>query len=97
MGSPVNLQYEWLRSLEINKRTVTGTYTVRTGRDSDFFVVDNPVDVADPAADFTLTVPSGVRMGQQLLVVMSSNDDSKTCSISVTNHETSDPEVFTNN
>ena len=91
----LNAQFEMLRSLEANRKVVTGTYTIRTGLDSQYFVLDNPVDIDDPAADFTLTLGSGIYMGQPQLVVMSSNASSKTCSLSVTNHETSDPEVFT--
>lgn len=90
-----NWQYERRRNYDLHKKTVTGTYTVKTGTAAQISGIDNPVDVADPAADFTLTVGSGAYIGQTLIIVMSSNSSSKTCSISVTNHETSDPEVFT--
>jgi hypothetical protein len=97
MGSPAQFQVDRARGYKEYKKTVTGTYTARTGRPSDDWVFDNPIDIDDPSANFTLTIPSGYYMGQTLLVVMSSNDDSKTCTISVTNHETSDPEEFTAN
>jgi len=82
--------YEAIRTLKQRKKTVTGTYTARTGRPTDSFVLDHPIDIADPAADFTLTIPDGVAMGQELLIVMSSNDDSKTATISFTHHESAD-------
>lgn len=90
-----NHQFERKQNYELRKKTVTGTHTVQTGLASQGWKFENPIDVGDPADDFTLTVGSGVYMGQILLIVMSSNASSKTCSISVTNHETSDPEVFT--
>jgi len=95
--SVANEQITHLRALDANKKTVTGTYTIRTGRPADSFAIDNPVDIADPAANFTLTLPAGYKMGQTQLVVMSSNDDSKTASLSITNHVTSDPEVLIHN
>lgn len=90
-----NHQLTGLKALDQDRKVVATTYTIRTGRVTDGLQIDNPIDVTDPAANFTLTLPSGYKMGQQQLVVMSSNSDSKTCSLSVTNHETSDPEVFT--
>jgi len=85
-----NGQFQHLQELAQGKRVVTGTYTVRTGRVTDKFHVDNPVVVTDPAADFTITVPDGKEIGQQLLLVMSSNTSSKTATISVTHHDGGD-------
>lgn len=92
-----NHQLTKLKALDINRKVVTGTYTIRTGRPTDGFQIDNPVDIDDPAADFTLTLPSGYKMGQTVLVVMSSNASSKTATLSITNHETSDPETLLHN
>jgi len=39
-----------------------------------------------------LTVPDGEVMGQQLLIVMSSNTNSIDCTVNVLHHLTSDPE-----
>jgi len=89
-----NWQYERKRNYELQKKTVAATYTAKTGLSSQNSVFDNPIDVASPAADFTLTVGSGDYMGQTLLIVMSANASSKECSVSITNHETSDPEVL---
>ena len=93
--SRANFQDERKSDYELHAKTVTGTYTVRTGTPTYDGLIDNPVDVDDPAANFTLTVPDGAYIGQELVIVMSSDANSKTCSISVTHHETSDPEVFT--
>jgi hypothetical protein len=89
-----NFQYERKRNYELQKKTVTGTYTIKTGQAANNGVIDNPIDIADPAADFTLTLGSGDYMGQTVLVVMSSNTSSKTATLSITNHETSDPETL---
>jgi hypothetical protein len=89
-----NFHYERRRNYDLHKKTVTGTYTVETGTAAQVGGVDNPVDVADPTADFTLTVGSGAYIGQELVIVMSSNSSSKECSVSITNHETSDPEIL---
>jgi len=82
-----NGQFQNLQALEQGKITVTADYTVRMGHTSDSFHVDNPVVVTDPEDDFTITVPDGRSIGQQLLIVMSSNTNSKTATISVTHHE----------
>jgi hypothetical protein len=95
--SAANEQITHLRALDLNKKVVTGTYTIRTGRPADNFVIDNPVDIDDPADDFTLTLPAGYKMGQTQLVVMSSNASTKTATLSITNHETSDPETLIHN
>jgi len=92
--SSANFQFERKRNFELQKRTVAATYTVKTGLASQSQIIDNPIDVADPTADFTMTVGSGSYMGQELVIVMSSNSSSKECSVSITNHETSDPEIL---
>jgi len=95
--SVTNFQITQLRAYDQNRKEINATYTIRTGRPSDDFVVDNPVDIKDPAANFTVTLPSGYKMGQTVLVVMSSNTSSKTGTLSITNHETSDPETLLHN
>lgn len=92
-----NLQYELARAYEMNKKVMTATGTFRTGLDSDFFMIDNPIIIEDPAANTTVTVPSGAYPGQEVYLVTKSNSDSKTITISVTLHYTSDPETFTMN
>jgi len=87
-----NHQFEKIQALKLNKKVVTSTYTVRTGRSVDGHIIDNPVDIADPTAAFTLTVPDGEVMGQELLIVMSSNSSSVECTVNVLHHLTADPE-----
>lgn len=87
-----NHQFERLQALKLNKKVVTSTYTVRTGRTADGHIIDNPVDVADAPSNFTLTVPDGEVMGQTLLIVMSSNASTIDCTVNVLHHLTSDPE-----
>jgi hypothetical protein len=85
-----NYFYNKLRALATAKKVVDGTYTVKVGSVSNGFQVDRVIDIDDPAANFTLTVPDGVEMGQKLLIVMSSNASSKTATISVTHHQGAD-------
>lgn len=73
-----NLEYERKSNFELKKRTVTGTVTVRTGRGADTNIIDVVIDVVDPAADFTITIPDGTYEGQQLLITFSSDASSKT-------------------
>lgn len=89
-----NFQFERKRNYELKQKTVTATDTVRTGTSTYNGVIDNPIDVASPAADFTLTVPDGDYIGQTLFIVMSANASSKECSVSFSHHETSDPEIL---
>ena len=95
MASPANLQYETLRSCDLNKKKVTESCTIKVGTDDNYFQIDNPVYVEDPDADLTITVPDGVIIGQKVYIVNKSNSDSKTVTISVSNHYTSSPETFT--
>ena len=81
-----NLEQERKGNFELKKRVVAATATIRTGRAADTNVIDVVVDIADPAADFTLTLPDGTYMGQEILIVMSANTSSKTCTLAITNH-----------
>ena len=78
--------YSRNRALAQNKKVVTTTYTVRVGTTANLFIIDPVIDVADPADDFTLTVPDGVEIGQELVLVMSVNTNSKTCTVAFANH-----------
>jgi len=88
-------QYEWLRMLDKGKKTVIATCTLKVGTDDNLFMVDNPVIVADPAADVTITVPDGVKAGQQVFIANKTNSGAKTLTLSVSKHYTSSPETFT--
>jgi hypothetical protein len=85
MSSIANIQYIQLRSLEHGKKTINTTYTVKVGSASDGFMIDNPVVIDDPEADFTVTVPSGEEIGQEVFIVLESNTNSKTATVSCTN------------
>lgn len=92
--SITNWFFSELKALAQNKKVVVTAYTVKVGSTANNFQVDRVIDVGDPADDFTITVPDGEAIGQELTIVMSSNANSKTCSVSITHHETSDPEVL---
>lgn len=87
-----NYFFKNIQALKQNKRVVTSTYTVRTGRTADGHIVDAVIDVADAPSNFTLTVPDGEVMGQTLVIVMSSNASTIDCTVNVLHHLTSDPE-----
>ena len=90
-----NTQYNTLRAFDLNKKTVTATCTLKVGSGSNYFQIDNPVIVADPAATTTITVPDGVFVGQEVYIATKTNTSSSTINISVTTHQTSTPETFT--
>ena len=94
--SRANFQAERKADYELHEKAVSAAYTVRTGTTAQTGLIDNPVNV-DVADDFTLTVGSGQYIGQELVIVCSARTEGKTCSISVTNHEASDPEVLVMN
>ena len=95
MASAGNMFYEELRGLAAAKRTVTATCTARVGTPANGFRVDKVLDVDDPAANVTITIPDGLEIGQTVMIVTSSNSESKTITASVTHHTTSDPEAGT--
>lgn len=76
-----NFQFERKQNYDLRKKTVTADYTIKTGRATDSFVFDNPVDVVDPAANVALTLPDGAYPGQTLLIRLSSNSESKTITV----------------
>ena len=84
MSSEANQGYMTRQGLNYEQRTVTATCTLRTGRATDIFMADSVVIVEDPAADVTLTVPDGVQVGQTMIIVFESNDDSKTLTVTTT-------------
>lgn len=95
MGSPGNAQYNLLRAYDLNKKVVTETCTLRVGTDSNFFLIDNPAIVKDPAAATTITVPDGVFVGQEVYIANMSNSEGSVLTVSVSTHYTSSPETFT--
>jgi hypothetical protein len=91
--SVANEQITQIRALDLNRKEVSAALTVRTGRPADGFVIDNPVDVT-ASSSYVVTVPSGYKMGQTLLLVCSSRSSTYEVSVSITNHETTDPEIL---
>jgi len=86
-----NFQFERQRNFKKNAVTVTGDYTVRTG-DVQNGIIDNPVLFTDLADDITVTLGDGAYIGQTIMFAMTSNTNSKTATVNVLKHETSDPE-----
>jgi hypothetical protein len=76
--------YQTLSALDNNKRTVTKTCTIRVGSADDDFAIDHPVDVVNPAANTTITIPNGAQIGQELLVTFNGNSASKTLALTTT-------------
>jgi len=93
--SAANQQLTHLRALDLNKKTVTADFTVRTGRTTDNFVIDNPVNL-EPAAATALAVPSGYKMGQELLISYQGSSTTAV-TVTVTNHAAADAGTTTMN
>ena len=79
-----NYQFMRKQDYELHAKTFTATGTVRTGTATYNGLFDNPVIVSDPAADVTLTIPDGEYVGQELVIVFESNDNSKTLTVTAT-------------
>ena len=79
-----NKQITHLRALDADKKAVSATYSVRTGRSTDTFIIDNPVEVDGSVGAFTLTVSDGYKMGQKLLISCQTAGNNVT--VTVTHH-----------
>jgi len=74
-----------LRNVELTTASGEITYTARTGRVADNFVVDRVIEVTTASTfDMTITVPDGVFAGQQLLIVMVAEGGTDTVDTTVT-------------
>jgi len=61
------------------------TYTAKTGRAADDFVIDRVIRVTTTSTfDMTITVPDGVYYGQRLLVIFEVEGSSETVDVSTT-------------
>ncbi len=69
------------RASEQYTKTVNATYTVKTGRVTDNFVFDRVLNIVNPAANFTITLPDGSFQGQRLQINQGSNTGSKTTTV----------------
>lgn len=89
-----SFQQEKKADYELHEKSVSSTYIIKTGTNEQAGMINNPVNV-NVVDNFTLTVGSGQYIGQPLLLVCSALSAGKVCTISVTLHETSNPETFT--
>ena len=63
-----------LRTKVLTTSATVTTYTAKTGRASDGFIVDRVIQVITVSGnDMTITLPNGVFAGQQLLVECTTN------------------------
>ena len=61
------------------------TYTAKTGRDEDDFVIDRVIRVTTGSTySLTITVPDGVYYGQQLLIIFEVEGGTETITITTT-------------
>jgi len=84
MSNPTNFQFTHNRSRASQEKLITASATIRTGRVTDSFAFDNPVVVTDPEDDVTITVPDGQEIGQRLNILFTSDDNSKTVTVTTT-------------
>lgn len=71
----------------VNLTTASGdiTYTARTGRAADNFVIDRVIRVTTTATyNMTITVPNGSYYGQELIVLFEVEASSETVDVSTT-------------
>jgi len=90
MGAPANFfktRHDALKLRTVALTTATGntTYTARTGRVADNFVVDAVIRVTSTATfSMTITVPDGVAYDQRLLVIFEVEASSETVDATTT-------------
>ena len=74
-----------LRTKQLTTASGEITYTAKTGRVADNFVIDRVIRVTTAATfSMTITVPDGVYYGQQLLVIFEVEASAETVDISTT-------------
>jgi len=73
-----------LRKKELTTASGDITYTARTGRVADNFVVDRVIEVTSTSGySMTITVPDGTYSGQQLLIVFKSEANAEAVNTTV--------------
>jgi len=90
-----NYQVERKRNYELQKKRVDADYTIKTGTATYSGIIDNPVCVYNPADDIALGLPDGAYIGQQQLVVVESNDDTKDAVLTVSSSANASEDVIT--
>ena len=88
MASPFNFFNTEKRAFDLRTLVLTNesTYTVRVGAASNNFVVDRVIEVVTTADgnNLTLTVPNGEFPGQKLLIVLKTQGDDETVTVTTT-------------
>lgn len=79
-----NYQHARRMDYNLHKLTMTATGTVKTGTPTYDGLFDNPIVVANPAADVTVTIPDGDYIGQTLFIALNGNASSKTLTVTCT-------------
>ena len=81
-----NILYEQARARILNEVNVGDTYSVRTGRPTDSFILDSSVMCTSTAAvgNFTVTVPDGVAIGQRVAIVFEVEGSNETITVTTT-------------
>ena len=74
-----------LRTVDLTSASGDITYTARTGRATDDFIVDRVIRVTTTDGyDMTITLPDGVAYGQEVLVIFEVEADDETVDVSTT-------------
>lgn len=72
------------RAFEQRTKAVASAYTVKVGSVANNLVSDRVITVTDPTANFTITLPNGTYPGQDVLISLVSNTNSKTVTVAAT-------------
>jgi len=81
MGA-ANLLSTRKKAFDLREKAVDATYTVRVGATGDNFLTDRVITITNPAASFTITLPTGSYFGQEVLISLLSNDEAVTVTVS---------------
>lgn len=80
-----------LRTKSITTSSTVGTYTVRTGRVVDNFVVDRVINVTTTSTyDLAVTIPDGLYSGQRLNINYIAEGDNASVTFTVTSGSATD-------
>lgn len=90
-----NFQTERKRNFELKAKRVDEDHTIKTGTGTYHGIIENPVCVYNPSDDIALTLPNGSYIGQEQLVVVESNDDTKDAVLTVSSSANSSEDVIT--
>lgn len=77
-----NMFHKRRAAFDLREKAITTTYTVNVGGTADNFEEDRVITITNPAADFTITLPTGSYFGQEVLISLLANDADKTVTVS---------------